>query len=68
MAYPEPDRFLNKYAAYIGASYENVVAVNGSDMGIRYLQIPLAVPLDFHSYHSADNHNDPAAEKRDLYF
>lgn len=35
--YPEPDRFLNKYAAYIGASYENVVAVNGSDMGIRYL-------------------------------
>lgn len=35
--YPEPDRFLNKYAAYIGASYDNVVAVNGSDMGIRYL-------------------------------
>lgn len=35
--YPEPDRFLNKYAAYIGASYENVVATNGSDMAIRYL-------------------------------
>lgn len=35
--YPEPDRFLNKYADFIGAKYENVVATNGSDMGIRYL-------------------------------
>jgi histidinol-phosphate aminotransferase len=35
--YPEPDRFLNKYAAFIGAKYENLVATNGSDMGIRYL-------------------------------
>ena len=35
--YPEPDRFLNKYAKFIGAKYENLVATNGSDMGIRYL-------------------------------
>ena len=35
--YPEPDVFLNKYAKFIGASYENVLTTNGSDMGIRYL-------------------------------
>ncbi len=35
--YPEPDRFLNKYAKYIGVEYENVLATNGSDMAIRYL-------------------------------
>lgn len=35
--YPEPDRFLHKYAAFIGAKYENVLATNGSDMAIRYL-------------------------------
>lgn len=35
--YPEPDRFLNKYAAFIGAKYENVLTTNGSDMAIRYL-------------------------------
>jgi len=35
--YPEPDRFRKKYAAYIGAEYENVLETNGSDMGIRYL-------------------------------
>lgn len=35
--YPEPDKFLNKYANYIGAKYENVLATNGSDMAIRYL-------------------------------
>ena len=35
--YPEPDRFLNKYAKFIGASYENVLTTNGSDMAIRYL-------------------------------
>lgn len=35
--YPEPDIFLNKYANFIGASYENVLTTNGSDMGIRYL-------------------------------
>ena len=37
--YPEPDRFLNKYAQFIGegAKYENVLTTNGSDMGIRYI-------------------------------
>ena len=37
--YPEPDKFLNKYAKFLGngVKYENVLATNGSDMGIRYL-------------------------------
>ena len=35
--YPEPDRFLQKYADYIGAEYEHVLTTNGSDMAIRYL-------------------------------
>lgn len=35
--YPEPDNFLHKYANFIGAKYENVMATNGSDMAIRYL-------------------------------
>lgn len=35
--YPEPDRFLHKYAEFIGASYDNVLTTNGSDMAIRYL-------------------------------
>jgi len=35
--YPEPDRFLNKYAAFLDVKYENVLATNGSDMAIRYL-------------------------------
>lgn len=35
--YPEPDRFLNKYAAYIGAAYDNVLTTNGTDMAIRYI-------------------------------
>ena len=35
--YPEPDRFLKKYAEYIGVSYDNVLTTNGSDMAIRYL-------------------------------
>ena len=37
--YPEPDRFLNKYAEFVGegVKYENVLATNGSDMGIRYI-------------------------------
>lgn len=35
--YPEPDRFLRKYADFIGAKYENVLATNGSDMAIRYI-------------------------------
>lgn len=37
--YPEPDRFLNKYAKFLGngVKYENLMATNGSDMAIRYL-------------------------------
>ncbi len=35
--YPEPDRFLHKYASFIHAGFDNVLATNGSDMGIRYL-------------------------------
>lgn len=35
--YPEPDRFLQKYAKYMGVEFDNVVATNGSDMAIRYL-------------------------------
>ena len=37
--YPEPDRFLNKYAAFLGhdVTYDNLTATNGSDMAIRYL-------------------------------
>lgn len=35
--YPEGDSFLEKYAQFVGAKYENVLATNGSDMAIRYL-------------------------------
>lgn len=35
--YPEPDRFLKKYANSIGVKFENVLSTNGSDMAIRYL-------------------------------
>lgn len=35
--YPEPDRFLEKYASYVGVSFENLMCTNGSDMAIRYL-------------------------------
>lgn len=35
--YPEPDVFLRKYAEFVGAGFQNVVATNGSDMAIRYL-------------------------------
>ncbi len=35
--YPEPDRFLRKYAAHLGTAYKNVLATNGSDMAIRYI-------------------------------
>jgi len=35
--YPEPDAFINKYASYIGAKYENILTTNGSDMAIRYI-------------------------------
>lgn len=35
--YPEPDRFLHKYADFIGVKFENLMCTNGSDMAIRYL-------------------------------
>ena len=35
--YPEPDRFLRKYADYVGVKFENLMCTNGSDMAIRYL-------------------------------
>ena len=35
--YPEPDRFLRKYAEFVGVGFENVMCTNGSDMAIRYL-------------------------------
>lgn len=35
--YPEPGRFLEKYAAYVGVPRDCVTATNGSDQAIRYL-------------------------------
>ena len=35
--YPEPDRFLRKYAEFVGVKFENVMCTNGSDQAIRYL-------------------------------
>lgn len=35
--YPEPNRFLKKYADFIGVQFENLMCTNGSDMAIRYL-------------------------------
>ena len=35
--YPEPDRFLRKYAKFVGVGFENLVCTNGSDQAIRYL-------------------------------
>lgn len=35
--YPEPDKFLRKYADFVGVDFENVMCTNGSDMAIRYL-------------------------------
>lgn len=35
--YPEPDRFLSKYANFLGVKQENVMATNGSDTAIRYI-------------------------------
>ncbi|MDD6794692.1 MAG: histidinol-phosphate transaminase [Clostridiaceae bacterium] len=35
--YPEPDRFVKKYAKFVGVDFENVLTTNGSDMAIRYL-------------------------------
>ncbi len=35
--YPEPDPFLEKYAAFVGMKKENLCATNGSDMAIRFI-------------------------------
>lgn len=35
--YPEPDRFLKKYASFVGVEPENLTVTNGSDMGLRYI-------------------------------
>lgn len=35
--YPEPERFIGKYADYLGIAKENVYCTNGSDHGIRVL-------------------------------
>lgn len=35
--YPEPDRFLHKYAKFVGVNFANLMCTNGSDMAIRYL-------------------------------
>ena len=35
--YPEPDRFLRKYADFVEVGFENVMCTNGSDQAIRYL-------------------------------
>lgn len=35
--YPEPDRFIRKYADFVGVKFENLMCTNGSDMAIRYL-------------------------------
>ncbi len=35
--YPEPDRFLRKYAKFVGVEFDNLMCTNGSDMAIRYL-------------------------------
>lgn len=35
--YPEPERFIGKYANYLGVAKESVYCTNGSDHGIRVL-------------------------------
>ncbi len=42
--YPEPDRFLTKYAKFVGVGFDNVMCTNGSDMAIRYLLETFASP------------------------
>ncbi len=42
--YPEPDRFLHKYANFVGVGFDNVICTNGSDMAIRYLLETFASP------------------------
>ena len=43
-AYPEPDEFLRSYARYIGADFDNLAALNGSDMAIRFAYEAFARP------------------------
>ncbi|MDE6655742.1 MAG: histidinol-phosphate aminotransferase family protein [Anaeroplasmataceae bacterium] len=35
--YPEPNRFVQKYADFIGCDFNQVLTTNGSDMAIRYI-------------------------------
>ena len=35
--YPEPNKFIKKYADFLGVESENITVTNGSDMAIRYL-------------------------------
>ena len=42
--YPEPDKFLTKYAKFVGVDFDNVMCTNGSDMAIRYLLETFASP------------------------
>lgn len=42
--YPEPDRFTEKYAKFVGAEYENILTTNGSDMAIRYIMETFGEP------------------------
>lgn len=35
--YPEPQKFINKYASFLGVEPDNVTVTNGSDQAIRYL-------------------------------
>lgn len=76
--YPEPDRFLNKYAKYIDAAYENVLTTNGSDMAIRYIletfgekgKDVVTVSPSFEMYwvncHILGLHHVPVAYEKDL--
>lgn len=35
--YPEPGRFIQKYAEFVGVDAKNIAVTNGSDMGLRYI-------------------------------
>lgn len=35
--YPEPQKFVNKLAIFLGVQSENILTTNGSDMAIRYI-------------------------------
>ena len=42
--YPEPSRFIEKYAAFVGVKPSQICATNGSDNAIRYLLQTFAHP------------------------